>query len=347
MGHAHPSEYRLVPDCRISVGGKRLSLDDASALTRAQVDLDVDLFGQCILTFTDPAMRLIDGALFQSGVAVRVELGFRGKLKQVFEGEVVGLEPQFRRDLPPSLRVVCLEKLHRLALSQATRAINGADDRQIAARIGREHGFKAQAPAGTREHLLQSNVSDAVFLRRLARRHGNHLRIEGKTLVIAAPPKGAQAVITPGDGIKKVKLQIDSRTQVSEVSVHGWDPKAKRELVASAKGVGATGEGARKHGGGARLALAGRDPLPPDVATAESMARGRMRTLAEGFVKVQVEMIGSPDAVPGYQFTLDRFGAQVDGSYRVEHARHEFSRHGYMLWLRTARVAKKAPKPPA
>ena len=58
-------------------------------------------------------------------------------------------------------------------------------------------------------------------------------------------------------------------------------------------------------------------------------------------------MIGTADAVPGYQFALDKFGEQVDGTYRVEHARHEFSKHGYRLGLKAVRVAKKAPQAPA
>src|SRR5205823_2655676 len=106
------------------------------------------------------------------------------KMSQVFEGEVVALEPQFRRDLPPSLRVVCQECIHRLALQTQTRALNEVDDKEIANKIAQEHGLTADAPSGSKEHVLQGNVSDAVFLRRVAQKHGNHLRIDGKKLII-------------------------------------------------------------------------------------------------------------------------------------------------------------------
>jgi len=52
---------RLVPDCRVSVGGSPLRLEKGAALTRVTVDLDLDLFGQCVLQFNDPDLRLING----------------------------------------------------------------------------------------------------------------------------------------------------------------------------------------------------------------------------------------------------------------------------------------------
>ena len=63
-----------------------------------------------------------------------------------------------------------------------------ADAHDIATRIAQEHGLSADAPKGTREHALQNNVSDATFLRRIAQREGNQLRVEGTKLVVGPPP---------------------------------------------------------------------------------------------------------------------------------------------------------------
>ena len=68
-----------------------------------------------------------------------------------------------------------------------------------------------------------------------------------------------------------------------------------------------------------------------------------MRKLAEGFVKAEVEMIGNPELIPGHLVNLDKLGAEIDGTYRVEHARHQFSKHGYSSWLKMVRIAKKSP----
>ena len=174
---------------------------------------------------------------------------------------------------------------------------------------------------------------------------GNHLRIEGKKLVIGPPPKREEITVVPGDGLKKMRVRIKAAGQIGEVTIHGWDPKEKREIVGKAKGEGETGEGSKKHGGSATLAFAGDEHIPADVATAEAMAKGRMRKLAEGFVTAQVEMIGNAGVQPGTLLTFDKMGEKLDGKYRVEKARHEFGKHGYLVKFDAVRVSKKKPAP--
>src|SRR5467141_1607010 len=114
----------LVPACHVSVGGSPLPLEKGAALTRVTVELDGDLFGQCVLQFNDPDLRLINGKDFAAGTAVKVELGFAPLKKRGFEGQVVALDSQFLRYLPASLKVVCHEVLDSLALAGMTRAFN-------------------------------------------------------------------------------------------------------------------------------------------------------------------------------------------------------------------------------
>ena len=103
------ADSKYVPDCRVSVDGSPLEAEVDARLARVQVDLDADLFARAELSFNDPKLALINGKLFASGAAVKIELGFASKLQAVFHGEVVALEPLFRRALPPSL----MEKLGR------------------------------------------------------------------------------------------------------------------------------------------------------------------------------------------------------------------------------------------
>jgi len=191
--------------------------------------------------------------------------------------------------------------------------------------------------------VLQANVSDSTLLRRIAAVNGNHLRIEGKKLVIGPPPKRAAITVAPGDGLKKMRVRIKAAGQIGEVTVHGWDAKTKKEIVGKAKGEGEIGAGSKQHGGAASLAFAGHDHIPTDVATAEAMAKGRMRKLAEGFVTAHSEMIGNADVQPGADLTFDKMGEKLDGKYRVEKAHHEFAKHGYWVKFDAVRIGKKSP----
>jgi phage protein D len=335
---------RHVPDCKLTVAGADLKPADRAALTRAIIDLDVDLFAECTLVFNDPDLRLINGNLFEAGKSVKVALGFGPKKTQVFEGEVVTLEPQFRRDLPSSLRVICYDRLHRLGLSQTTRTFNNADTRDVTTRIAQEHGLSADAPQGTREHTLQNNVSDAAFLRRIAQRAGNHVRVVGTKLVVGPPPSPGKITIRPGAGLKGLRVKLRTEKNIGDVSVHGWDAQNKREIVGTARHQPAD---SRIPKGAGTLSLRGHEVTPPDVATAEAIARGRVLKISEGTVTVQGSMIGNPDAVPGAVLSLEDISPGVDGTYRVEHATHEFSKHGYLVRFRGVRTGSKPVPAPA
>lgn len=339
---------RYIPACKVSVGGAALDAAAGARLTRVAVRLDSDLFGLCSLTFHDPDLSIMNADTFQSGTPIEVKIGFASKLTKVFEGEVTALEPCFLRDVPPSLKVVCHESLHRLALSQATRALNDVDDKEIVTRIARDHGLTAEAPSGSRRHSLQSNVSDAVLLRMLAQQSGNVLRMEGKKLILGPPKKGEEIRIEPGSMLRKFKVRISAQQQVNEVTVHGWDPKAKREIVGKATPPpGETGAGAREHGKGDSLAVASHGVAPIDTASAEAMAKGRLQKLSERFVVAQGEMTGDPRVVPGALLALEKIDGAVDGSYRVDHAEHSFSKHGYLVAFRAVWVGKRQPPKPA
>ena len=94
-------------------------------------------------------------------------------------------------------------------------------------------------------------------------------------------------------------MRVQSNTQVEEISVHGYDPKTKKEFVGKAKGSGVVGEGTQKYGKGKTLSFAGHEHQPADQATAEAMAKGRMRKIAEGHVVATLETIGNPGMIPG------------------------------------------------
>jgi len=335
-----------MPNCHVFVDGTRLALDEEARLVSVDVDLDGELFGRCEVSFHDPSLKLIDGRQFQSGTAVQIDLGFGSRLSRIFDGEVVCLEPRFRRDVPPALHVICYERLHRLALSPATRAFNNVDDDEIVKNVARDHGLTGEAPTGSKSHILQSNVTDAVLLRRIAQKDGNRVRLDGKKIVVAAPSTSSQVVIAPGDGLKKVKVRINALSQVEEVTVHGWDPQARQEIVGKAKAAGGQrDEGAKKYGAGKTLSIAGHEHAPTDTATADRMAKGRLQKIADGFVTAEMELIGDPRLRPEVQVELQKVGTQIDGIYRVDRARHRFSKHGYLVSLKAVRIS--TPPPPA
>jgi len=342
-----PAEKRT-PLCKVSVGGSPLATNDQARLVRANVELDADLLAQTTLLFMDPEMELINGSVFESGKSVELKLGYDANATSVFFGEVVRLEPQFRRDEPVALKVVCQDSLHRLALTPMTRTFNDADLSTVVTSIAQEHGLSADAPSGTKQFVLQNNVTDAEFLKRFAMRMGLRLFLDGKKLTMGPLPNTDPIPLALGDGVKKLKVKRSAKGQVSEISVHGWDEKAKQELVGKAQPQGATGKGATDYGAGTLSDSSG-DLLPPDVSTAEGIAKGRMKKIAEGYATLEAELIGDSRFLPGQVVELDKLGAGTDGSYRIDRAEHLFSKHGYYVRFDAVwqgpKTSPAAPKP--
>ncbi len=77
------------------------------------------------------------------------------------------------------------------------------------------------------------------------------------------------------------------------------------------------------------------------------MAKGRLAKIGEGFIEAHGEMIGNPDVLPGAVLNLEKMGEKIDGLYRVGHAAHAFSKHGYFVKFDAVRIGKKKPPKPA
>ena len=333
---------RRIPVCKVSVGGSPLEVADQARLVRARVELDSELLGETHLLFMDPEMALINGTTFDSGKPVALKMGFGSSAEDVFTGEVVRLEPQFRRDQPVSLLVVAQDSLHRLALKQNTRAFNDADASDVLSAVAQENGLSADAPTGTKGHILQNNLTDAEFLKRLAALMGLQLKLTDKKLSLSAPPDAGAIQLTLADGVRKLKVKRKAQGQVSSVTVHGWDEKNKTGVTGTAQPQGATGKGAQDYGKGILSDTSG-DLLPIDVSSAEGIAKGRMKKIAEGFTVLQAEMIGDSRLVPGASVEFDKLGSGCDGKYRIERARHEFSKQGYFVKFDAVWTGPKDP----
>lgn len=332
---------RLVPDRRLSLDGEVVPVEIAAKITRVTCDLHEDVFNECRIVFTDPDLALINGKKLVAGVGVFLELGYVGKLKAVFDGEIVSVEPRFVRDQPPSVVVRALERLHRLALAPNTRSFTEVDASEIVGIIAKEHGLSGEGPSGSKGHLLQPNISDFSLLRKIAARTGNRVSLSGKKLVIGPPPSLGEIECLPGSGLKRLKVRLRTTEQVPKVIVRGWDQKDKKEIVGQATPAGEAGDGAKDAKSFERTEFYIEGVLVGDTAEAEKIAKATIARIAERYATADGEILGNPDVIPGKLVNFDKFGELLDGKYRVTGAKHEFDKRGYRVGFTATRVAKK------
>jgi phage protein D len=166
----------------------------------------------------------------------------------LFKGEVVGIEPVW--DAQGSQRVVirAFNKLHRLTRGRKSRTFEKMTDSDIAARIAEENelgfgrDFMAEA-SQPQDHVFQHNQTDLEFLRVRAARIGYHVWVDDSTLyfqrdgVKESVSLGLGCTAKPGVptvGLRTFHPRLSSAGMVSQVTVRGWDPKKKEEIVGHA-----------------------------------------------------------------------------------------------------------------
>jgi len=332
---------KLVPDRRLFIEGRLAPVELTSSISRIVVEMAEELLNQCFILFTDPDQKIINGKDFGPGIAISVELGYIGKLKPVFDGEVVSIEPRFARDKPPAVVVRAYERLHRLALAPKTRSYINADVKAVAQKVAQAHGLGVEAPGGSKDHILQPNITDLELLRKIASRTGNKLYIDRKKLVIGPPPRMGELELVPGEGLKRVKVRLKSTEQVPKVIVRGWDQKAKKEVVGQATPSGEAAAGDKAAKPFARKDFVVEGVQLADTKDAELVAKATVAKVAERYVEATGEILGMPTVMPGAVLSLDKLGDLLDGKYRVTEARHEFDKRGYRIFFTSTRVATK------
>ena len=94
-----------------------------------------------------------------------MEIGFSSRLQKIFEGEVVALEPQFRRDMPPSLRVVSVRTAPDTAEALPAVTADAFMDEVLGAEARHRLRQLLRAAGGLRVGSAFTAASGAAFTR--------------------------------------------------------------------------------------------------------------------------------------------------------------------------------------
>lgn len=211
----------------------------------ASIVVDSDAMQPDLATLTIQPGR---APLPKPGQPLRVDLEGVKASGTIFKGEVVGIEPVW--DATGSSRVVirAFNKLHRLTRGRKTRTFEKMTDSDIASRIAEENAlgfgrdFMAEA-SRPHDHVFQNNQTDLEFLRTRAARLGFDVWVDDSTLyfqrdgVKESVSLGLGCTAKPGvstTGLRTFHPRLSSAGMVSAVTVRGWDPQKKEEIVGHA-----------------------------------------------------------------------------------------------------------------
>ncbi|MFE5409428.1 VgrG-related protein [Microbacterium sp. NPDC056569] len=329
----------------VSVGGTALPPAVAGLLERSRITDAANLPDSFELEFVDSGGIVLEQGGFSIGAAVTLAVSQNGGdgPQKLLEAEVTALD---REDVGGELRtrVRGLDTSHRLFRGRRVAAYVDMSTADIVQKVAQRAGVEVgsiSGPATILAHTTQDNVSDWVFLKRLADDSGCVFSVVDRKLQFGPPTSASTAgsgsatadddpvVVEHGRNTQYLHATITSAEQVPEVEVRGWDVAAKEKVVSTAPAKTRTTELPTLD----PAAVANVFASPRYVSAAGTGTPQRQDKLAEaiaariagGFAEVEAQILGNPRIRSGIAVRLRGFGAPFDGRYTVTETRHEFT----------------------
>jgi phage protein D len=339
---SHP----LVPNFEVLINGTALDGLARGHVSRITVDHSTELPSMFTLEMVDSiglnqvTTWIDDENLFTIGNSVDVQLGYPDKLETLMQGEITGVEPEFCGG-QTRLTVRGYDARHLLQRGRQTRTFLQQKDSEIASQIASEAGLTPQVEdSGTvHDYVFQPDQSDLDFLQERARLINYEVVVEEKKLLFR-PVNNAQSEIMTlsfADILLEFYPRLVTGAQVSEVTVRGWSPKDKKELLGRAKvGDEASTMGGQSSGGAiseaafdAAAELISRQPVLSQ-AEADQIAKAKLNTLSLKLITGNGVCLGRTDLRSGVVIKIDGVGERFSGQYYVTSAIHYFEpQRGY------------------
>lgn len=333
----------IIPEFDIIINGRALVDSARPFIGSILVDDSIAWPSMFALQFTgsfelDDVHTWIDYSAFAVGNVVEIKLGYGDKIESLIVGEITGLEPEFVLDRPPSLIVRGYDRRHRLQKGRKTRTFVSLKDSDIASQVAREAklGVNAVDSKVTHDYVIQANQTDLEFLRERAGRIQYEVFVSDKTLHFRPVQNDQSEVLTLtiGDHLLEFYPRLSMTQQVGEVTVRGWDPQQKKEIVGTAEfGFDSAQMGGNKSGPQINKELG----LTSEVlsmhptmtqAEADQMAQAVLNQKALSLIGGDGVCLGRTDLRAGKVIKIAGVGRRFSGQYYVTTATHNYTAQG-------------------
>jgi uncharacterized protein len=286
----------------------------------------------------------------------------------IFKGEVVGLEPVYKSNGENAITIRAFNRLHRLLRGRKSKTYLDQSDQDMVTAIAGEHGLSPECGSKTQithKHVYQHNQTDLEFLRVRAARIGYEVWVEDRTLHFDEPKtdedsgiklrySDTESSLEGGEiFLKHFAPRMSSAGVVGSVTVRGWNPEKKEEIVGEAKSqrsrLGKTSaDAASQEAFGSTVTFEVDHPIF-SVEEAKAIAEAKLKEAMMGYMTGEGECRGSPEIKPGLVVGItvnpDEQNDRFNGKYLVLGVTHRYANGrgeagGYVTSLRVSRDAE-------
>jgi phage protein D len=334
------SPSTLVAGVVVKVAGTELPPELASVLNEIRVEQTINLPDAVRIRLQDDmAMRHIDSHPFDFGkeVEVLMQAPNEDAFSKVFKGEVVSVEGEFE-EAGVYLNVRGYGKGHRLNRAKKNKAWLDQTYSDIASALAGEASLQARTdadPAGSRKFVQQSNETNWELLVRLAGEIGFTVTEREGTLYFTKaenPTVGRTKTLEWGKGLVAFRPRMTGVQQVDKVTVRGWNPATKREIV----GVATPGDVKLGSKIGMHRAKAAQsafssaevevgDRLVTSDGEAKALAKSVLEKQANAYLEATGKVQGRPDLRAGDWVEIKGVGSRFSGTYLLSEVVHVYT----------------------
>lgn len=303
-------------------------------LLQLRVELDFDQPAMAEIILNDSRLYWIDQPSIWPGKPLEVLIDSGSGRDKIFEGEIVGIEPRFDNGVQ-HLTIRAFNLLHRLTRGKQTKTWLNVNDSDILKEIAGKYGLSLETdlPSTVSDHVFQHNQTDFAFLHQHAARFGRVYWVDGKKLQVKRPESnGTEIPLEWGKTLRQFAPRLSTHQIVDAVTVRGWDPKQRQEIIGKATASTATPNGSAGDGLDVTKKAHGIDAtffeVDQPITTqdqADEMAKAKLDALSRSFIVAEGEATGNPKLVPGVVIEVSAVGDRFNGKYLLSGVTHRYS----------------------
>ncbi len=218
------------PKVEIHLGGKKIEAGD---LVSYSVERDMYQPDMGVITISNQTDA--HGGKHKVGGQVEIKVG--DPPKSIYEGEMLGADGNYKGGGATTLTVRSVSKLHKLLRQKQSMTYQDMNDEAILQKVVKRHGLTLEfkGPKIQYKHVYQHNQSDLEFLRMRAARIGCYVWCVGSKLFVQEPNFGnvigEKLSVDRGGILRSFSPRISSGGITKKVTVKGWDPEKKVEII--------------------------------------------------------------------------------------------------------------------
>ena len=331
------------PNYHVLLDGKDILREHFVELTNVSCDDLLDGADSFSFSISAPGIECIDSDLFEPGKEVEIKMGYEDQLATMIVGVITSISPNFPTDGTPQLEISGFDLSHQFRGVNPLEPFRDKTDSEIVEEIvdAAKHKLKKQIdPTEPERRQVVQDEDKTVyqFIEDLAARNFFEFFVKERTLYFREPQKDSDEIVTLKYGVSLLSFnpELNTANQVSEVTVRGWHPETKEEIVGRAQRGSEEGRRRERRSGGDIVEdIYGRVEeriLDKPVFTqeeADTRARSILNRRSEGLIQGSANCIGLPEIRAGVNIKLEGLGQKFSRKYYIARTTHTISNSGY------------------